>query len=249
MRKILIATPAYGGQVTTSTASAVSLAIAEAQRCGWEARWLVSPGSADIADTRNKLLGLFLASTCDDLLFWDADISCGPGNFEHLIKHTVDMVAGLYRTKRDDEEVYPVQWMEERELFVDDGKPLLKAMGVPAGFLRITRKCVETMAKQPDVRWIEETDLKRRGMRYPFLFDWTWIKDGEAWKRESEDYTFSRRWREAGGDVWVDPALKLNHAGQKVFEGDFMGRIKEITAREYCNQMRAGLMGRANAAV
>ena len=36
----------------------------------------------------------------------------------------------------------------------------------------------------------------------------------------SEDYTFCRRWQKIGGNIWLDPDIKLNHVGQYVFSGN-----------------------------
>jgi hypothetical protein len=35
----------------------------------------------------------------------------------------------------------------------------------------------------------------------------------------SEDYAFCRRWQNLGGEVWMDPQVKLNHFGSHLFEG------------------------------
>lgn len=33
----------------------------------------------------------------------------------------------------------------------------------------------------------------------------------------SEDYTFCKRWRQIGGEIWCDPKIKLKHWGQKAY--------------------------------
>lgn len=228
MRKILIATIAGGGMMTVQTSQSIDQAKDEGRANGWEVRSIQVPGTADIANMRNQVIGIFLNTTCDDLLLVDADVAWGAGTFAHIMTHKVDFVAGLYRERTDARVAYPVRWPEKRRHWVDPltGLPLLEADRVPAGFLRLSRSCVEKMGAGGDVRWMENTE-SLPGTSYPFLFDWTWRqkKDGE-WNRESEDFTFCRRWREIGGTVWVDPALKLNHVGQKVFGGDYMAFLQ-----------------------
>ena len=219
-RRILIATPAYSGQITTLTAQSVDQAKDEGRRLGWEVRWMVLNGSADIADMRNQVLGLFLNTPCDDLLFVDADVSWSPGTFAHIMAHDVDVVAGLYRERTDARIKYPACWSGREMKENPVTGPLLEAEAVPAGFLRLRRDGVEEMASQA-VHWVQD-DSKLKGLRYPFLFDWTWLGD----RRLSEDYTYCHRWRDLGGQVWVDPALKLNHSGPKVFAGDFMMQLQ-----------------------
>jgi hypothetical protein len=36
----------------------------------------------------------------------------------------------------------------------------------------------------------------------------------------SEDYTFSRRWQDMGGEIWLDPSISLNHYGSFNFQGN-----------------------------
>jgi len=35
----------------------------------------------------------------------------------------------------------------------------------------------------------------------------------------SEDLVFCKRWRELGGDVWVDPEVRLGHVGAFTYAG------------------------------
>ena len=219
-RRVLIATLAYSGQITSLTAQSVDQAKEEGRDNGWEVRWMILNGTADIADMRNQALGLFLNTPCDDLLFVDADVSWSPGTFAHIMRHDVDVVAGLYRERTDGRVKYP--WLQQGSMIENpvSGLPLLEAEAVPAGFLRLKRDGVEKLAGQYDTRWIQD-DAKLKGICYPFLFDWTWNGN----RRLSEDYTYCHRWRAIGGQVWVDPALKLDHIGQKVFVGDFMGHL------------------------
>jgi hypothetical protein len=38
----------------------------------------------------------------------------------------------------------------------------------------------------------------------------------------AEDYAFFARWRKIGGQVWLDPAIKLRHHGAQAIVGDPM---------------------------
>lgn len=227
-RNILISTPAYAGQISTSTIVGVTSAIAEGREHGWDVRYLPLIGSADIADTRNQILGLFLhAEQCDELLLVDADIGFGPGCLTHIMSHKVDLVGGIYRQRRDTVD-YPLLRLSYDQQMIEDpetGFPLIEVRGIPAGFMRITRKCLDAMCESKDTRWVSDKD-KIRGIQYPFLFDWTWSQKDFGWERMSEDYSFCQRFRDVGGKVWADPALKLDHVGQKVFSGDFMSHIQ-----------------------
>lgn len=242
-RRVLIATLAYCGQVNALTTQSVDQAKDEGRANDWEVRWVALNGSADIADMRNQVLGLFLNTPCDDLLFVDADVSWSPGTFAHIMSHDVDVVAGLYRERTDARVKYP--WLQQGSMMENPvtGLPLLEAEAVPAGFLRLRRDGVEELSAQSDTHWVQD-NAKLKGIRYPFLFDWTW--DGN--RRLSEDYTYCHRWRSIGGKVWVDPALKLDHTGQKVFVGDFMAHL-QIEAMAQVSSLGPRDMARAALAV
>jgi hypothetical protein len=34
-----------------------------------------------------------------------------------------------------------------------------------------------------------------------------------------EDYSFCKRWRDMGGQVWVDPSISMGHLGTKIWKG------------------------------
>jgi hypothetical protein len=99
-----------------------------------------------------------------------------------------------------------------------DGTPIVRADGciradkVPAGFLKVTAKAVDRfMAHYPELiygeRYRASVDLFNHGAHKGVWY--------------GEDYAFSRRWRECGGDIWLVPDLDLTHHGDKPYPGNF----------------------------
>ena len=41
----------------------------------------------------------------------------------------------------------------------------------------------------------------------------------------SEDYAFCQRWRDIGGEVWLDAAARLTHTGPHAFPGNAAARF------------------------
>ena len=227
MKKIFVAIPAYSGDICIQTMHSLLFAKEEASGMGWElkAENIHSRISdADIGLARNAFLGWFLDSDCTDLLFIDSDISWDRGVFTHLFSHDVDFVAGAYRAKRDDKEIYPVLWPEKRSMCVDakSGKPLIEVDGIGFGFARLSRAGVEKIDKTAQ-RHFQDPLIDT--VKCPWLFEFAF--DGE--QRKSEDYIFCKRWREAGMKIWLDPSICVDHTGKKTYQGDIYSAIKRET--------------------
>ena len=160
-------------------------------------------GCSLIGVARNKIARSFLdIPEADCLVFVDSDISWTGGDLAKLAQRPEDVVGATYRAKRDDE------WWHVR------GQPerrgdLYKVDGLPGGFIKMTRKAFEACNAQP------YRDDSERDMR-----DWfpTGMHNGQIF---GEDYGFCRLWAEAGGEVFLDPSIKLrHHDGLRFFTGD-----------------------------
>lgn len=86
------------------------------------------------------------------------------------------------------------------------------------GFLCIHRRVFAKMAESGVISKIEamqgvDSDI----LTHLYDYFWTGVEDGILW---SEDYGFSRKWRQIGGEIWLDPSIWLHHVGQKVYDGD-----------------------------
>jgi hypothetical protein len=159
-------------------------------------------GCSLIGHARNQVAKAFLdVPECDCMVFVDADISWTAGELVKLAKRPEDVIGGTYRTKQD-EVKFNVHAPIER---VGD---LYRVGGLPGGFIKISRKAFERL----DAPQYEGTDCVLRDY-FPTGF--------HAGVMYGEDYGFCRLWREAGGDVWLDPSIILrHHDGFRYFSGD-----------------------------
>ncbi|GAN68466.1 hypothetical protein [Acetobacter orleanensis] len=103
-----------------------------------------------------------------------------------------------------------------------------------AGFMLITREAIQRMsAFYPETRYnrievpTQSLDAALgRPAEHPddgggaphALFDCT--IDEETGAYMSEDFTFCKRWRAMGGEVWLDTSLVLSHSGMAQFSGN-----------------------------
>lgn len=231
IHNVFIAIPAHSGQVMVPTVCSVVASFHECAELGWPLPEMhIRSGDADLIRCRNALVAEFLKSPCTDLLMVDSDISWGRKAFSRLVAHDVDFIAAPYRMRTDDFERYPVLWPDEKRMRTDPntGFPMLAADGVPVGFCRLTRSCVEKLVES--LGGLYMLDTVYREDKLPWLFDFD--RDGEH--RWEEGYSLCRRWRRIGGDVWVDPCINLGHSGVKTFFGNLGAMMeREIDAERY----------------
>src|SRR3982074_1018365 len=99
---LMVATPAFGGQVSTIYAGSIfHLQRAARFRPNLDLTVLMRDGDALITRARANLVTLFLDDpSATHLLFVDADIGFQPDQVFRLIESGADVVAGVYPIKR-----------------------------------------------------------------------------------------------------------------------------------------------------
>lgn len=208
---VFLAAPSYTGQIHIETMRSIFAGMLALMKRGDQVTLWDESGNAMIAHCRDLILARFLASDATHLVFIDSDVVFSAESLLQLIDHPVDFLAGIYPQRRDPIN-YCVLWDTSKpELHAQDG--LLEVHGVPAGFLRLTRACVERMwAAYPE----KQFDDKNAPQGYATaLFDN--IHEGRMYF--GEDFSFCKRWRDIGGKVWVDPEIRMGHIGYKTFDG------------------------------
>lgn len=220
--RVMIGVPCYTGQLQSAMGRALMRGQDEITARWGKPTLYIHAHCSIVSRARNLILAQFLASDCDVLVTIDDDIAWDGDELLRLIAHEGDMVAGIYRPKEDAER-YHCRLVNP--LAVPDGG-LLEADRVPAGFLKLTRACVEKMRKtyvhlayfDPHSPTKEAHDL------FSFV-----VEDHAFW---GEDYTFCRRWRSIGGRIWVDPDMTLHHVGtypEQDTDGQFRLKPRSFT--------------------
>lgn len=212
-KHVWIAIPAYTGQIHLGTMRSIIADMLKLAERGDRVTIFDESGNAMIGDCRGLIVSQFLASDATDLVFVDSDVAWEAGGLVKLVDHPVDFVACLYPQRRDPLD-FCVQWITERaELRADPKTMLLEVAGVPAGLMRLSRAMLEKMvAHYPDTQFHCEQapDKTVHDLFGPYRIGR--VKFGE-------DYSFCRRWRDIGGQVWIDPEISMGHVGFKTFIG------------------------------
>ncbi len=135
-------------------------------------------------------------------MFLDSDVTFEPGALIKLAYMPVDFVGGCYRHKRT-EESYPLLWLPKPELQADK-YGLLEVDSLPTGFLALSRKVFETIRDKFPER--AHSHLGQKSFSY-FQMP---IQEGVLY---GEDFFFCKEWRGLGGQIFLDPEIKLTHWG------------------------------------
>jgi hypothetical protein len=214
-KHVFLAAPAYTGTVYLGTHEAI---VGEILRFVGRGIRVSTPdaygivGNGDIRLVRATILAKFLATDATDLIFIDHDVQWPGSTLVKLLDYPVDFVAAIY-PQRKDPISYSIRWLDKPDLWADPATGLLEVEGVSAGCLRLSRACCEKM-----VAAFPDSEFYSAGAPN----DTAWNLFGEYRQGRfliSEDLAFCMRWRDIGGQVWIDPEITMGHTGPKTFTG------------------------------
>jgi hypothetical protein len=232
---ILIATPCFGGMVSQNYMLSVIRLMGHAASAGFDTGLSLLGYDALISRARAILVAACLDNPATThLLFVDADIGFEPEQVERLLRFDKDFVGALYPLKSIDWDLIPGRCVERGETvrqaalsyvgaFCPENErrqdgDFVTGTYVGGGFQLIRREALERMiAAYPETHFNHAHIMPKSGSRREprsgnlyALFDC--IIDPESGVYLSEDFSFCRRWRQIGGEIWIDGASKLTHS-------------------------------------
>ncbi|MEE2690024.1 MAG: hypothetical protein VX640_00660 [Pseudomonadota bacterium] len=241
-KKVLIATPTAEGKVTTSFAQTLLAAATAFSKAGFQYRQAFFDG-ADVAMARNAFANILLADEgCTHLLFVDSDMAVDIEVFARLIQWGKPL-AGPVCTERSldlDRFVEEIRGgaSKERALAVASNFAVMAAPGrieVTNGFCKvealgfgcvlIERSVFTALAERGLAKKTPAGKLARHGLG-PDIYDFFSETAGPDGARVSEDFSFCRRAREAGFDIWGYGAASIGHVGAFTYGASFIERLK-----------------------
>ncbi len=214
---LLLATPCYGGVVTSPYLLSMIRTCALLTARGLAHEVITASGDSLVMRARNTLVSVFMASGHSHLMFIDADIEWPAQAVVDLLDADKDVVCGAYPKKMTPKR-YAVSFLEESR---ETERGLIEIKAAAAGFLMIRRNVFERMMQAwPETRYGGTEGLSEQQSRFTYaLFDCL-LDDSEGERQYlSEDYGFCRRWRAIGGQIWLDPRIELRHHGAAAFDG------------------------------
>lgn len=222
-RSVYIATPAGDGKFVAQYVLCLSQSIRKFHTYGVSYGFAMMEKCSILPHARNLLVKDFLKSKHTHMLFIDSDMGWPDYAPLELLAHDKDVVAAVGVVKELGDPRFCVT-LDKDTLKYDQETGLIRVKQVGTGFMMIKREVLERFAdhykdlaykdgrsdSEPIPRWFEH-DLNNT--------DW------------GEDFTFCRRWREMGGEIWIDPSIQLQHVGQHAFTGRYQDALKAADDR------------------
>jgi hypothetical protein len=246
---LVVATPCYGGVVTSVYANSLLLLQQACAERSVAFEWLLLGGDALITRARADLVAQFLdRPQAMHLLFIDADIGFAPEQVFRLMAFGAKVTAAAYPSKaidwprlrhvvaagRPKPESAALRYVFEPEdperIIARQGFARVRAAGT--GFLMLARSALEQLsAAHPELayrRTATSADALAASPNRFALFEC--MIDPETGVYLSEDYSFCRRWTALGGEIWLDLESRLTHVGPMAFEGDVSTQFDPVPA-------------------
>jgi len=227
--KLLVATPAFGGFVSTGYTKSAIQTKELLLKNNINVHFYFIDNESLIQRARNQCATFALKNKYDRLLFIDADISWEPDDLVHLLNSNKAVVGGTYPTKcippyvnfnpllEDIDKYFSAGFDRSFETFKKyrencaDENGEVKVMHVPTGFLQINVKVLEKLSTL-----VETYRNGRDGeMRYDFFP--CRVRNGVL---ESEDWGFCSLCRDNGIPVYLQTKIILSHTGTYEFKAE-----------------------------
>ena len=238
---LLICSPVYN-QPQQAFAESIQILQETLLASNFEHQILYITGESLIQRARDNAVAAFLQSKYERFLFIDSDLEFNPEDVQKLWNLNEDVCCASYpmRMMRHlqnhpqynevkgiighlaDKLVYPVPstaWKDGKMVDLDQLNGPTEVDFAPTGFLMIKRHIFEEMkAVYPEKSYMAGLpggDFKLRRECHAW-FD-AGVSEGKNVEDRillSEDYAFSRDFRNMGGKIILDPSIRLKHWGQ-----------------------------------
>ena len=230
-KNIFIATPCYGGMVTQEFTQSLLKFLVSCFQNKVNCHVELAGGESLITRGRNHLVSKFMASDCTHLMFIDADIDFEGNDILKLLQHNLPIVCGAYPTKSL-EQRYVINLRNEDKIGFFPNTKVVEVLNSGTGFMMIKRETIEDMkVAYPELHYEGDfdggyqtlegySDEEVKAMRANLYSLFDTIHEPNSNDYLSEDYAFCKRWRGAGGSIFIDTSILLNHIGKYTFKGN-----------------------------
>lgn len=236
MKKIMIATPMYGGFCAAGyTASMIELMRKYGSNKEVQIEFMYGVNEALVTRARNMCANIFLKSNSDYLLFIDSDIQFNADELFKMMQCNEEFVCGIYPKKNIDWEKVRVAALNgvpaqnllsagAEYLFIGD-----VSKRTPSGLVEIERAATGCMMIHRNVFKKLSDSIQNFKLEAPVNSNVV-FQNQEEYKEYfftavdpdnkiflHEDFNFCRLWRNVGGKIYGAPWVRLQHIGNYTF--------------------------------
>lgn len=213
MAKLVIGTPCYSGTVSTAHHLSAIQSARVLERNGVEYAFLTVDGCCWLPHARGEIVAVFMEKTSDDddkLLMIDSDVGWEPDAPLQLMGHDVDLVAASQADKFNGKFMIGTKGKPGKTKV-----PYHMKTGLMGPVPRIAT-CFMMMKRKTILRMIEAyPELKVNGERIAVgVQQWFYgffSMPVVGNRMDGEDHQFCDYWTAIGGEIWVDPWIRLTH--------------------------------------
>jgi hypothetical protein len=223
--RIMIGMPVGSGSIPWLTAVSLMSTVRACEKEKIPLRVEGPVGCSVVTWARDLVVANFLKSDCTHLFWIDSDIVWAPRDFIRLVGaacEAYDVIGATYAIKKDPPQVIINTPDDDRLEVNGHGNVRVKSLGL--GFTCVKRAAIENLAAAKGkiiVERVECPDMFRLGVR----------ADGNGL---GEDIAFFEDLAAMGYKVWLDPSVRLGHAGLKIYECDV---IEALGLGEFAEEM------------
>lgn len=208
MKKILIATPCLDQKVDAYFVHSLCESIKLGLKHDLDIRCVFLANESILPMARNELFALGYQENYDVVVFIDDDEYWDARVLIDILLSEKDVVSVPVVNKGDKETTFNVWLNKNPEKDEADGYIKIERCGT--GFLKLSRKVLEDL-------WESNTELVFRSKKLKNICEYTY-ENGDF---VGEDITLSKKIKELGYDIWLNPHYTVSHIGNKMYKGDF----------------------------
>jgi hypothetical protein len=209
MKKVLIATPCLDQKVDAYFVHSLCESIKLGLKHNLDVRCVFLANESILPMARNELFALAYKENYDTMVFIDDDEYWNEQVLIDIILSEKDVVSVPVVNKGDRDITFNV-WLKT-SIEKDESDGYIKIDKCGTGFIKLSRKVIEDL-------WESNTELVFRNKKLRNICEYTY-ENGDF---VGEDITLSKKIKELGYDIWLNPHYTVSHIGNKMYKGDFM---------------------------
>jgi hypothetical protein len=208
MKKVLIATPCLDQKVDAYFVHSLCESIKLGLKHDLDIRCVFLANESILPMARNELFALGYRENYDTVVFIDDDECWNEQALIDIVLSEKDVVTVPVVNKGDKDITFNVWLKDSKESDSSDGYIKIEKCGT--GFMKISRKVLEDL-------WESNTELVFRNKKLKNICEYTYAEGQFV----GEDITLSKKIKELGYDIWLNPHYTVSHIGNKMYKGDF----------------------------